>query len=94
MTGFVSLHTLPPGQSLYTLAVTSQPVGTPTDALTYDEVDVLAPSSASLSAVLRSADLGALGYAGCRVVGVLDQTAGTVLAEAWDGDLFAEEAHA
>ena len=84
---YVNLHPLPPDQSLYTLAVTACPPGTPTDALTYDEVDVLAPSSASLSAVLRSADLVALGYAGCRVVGVLDQSSSTVLAEAWDGDL-------
>lgn len=87
MTGFLNLHTLAYGQSLYTVAVTSQPVGTPADSLAYDEVDVVAPSSASLSAVLRSADLDTKGYAGCRVVGVIDQSAGEVLAEAWDGDL-------
>ena len=91
---FANPHTLPHGQSLYTVAVTACPVGTPEDRLAYDEVDVVAPSSASLSAVLRSAELGAKGYAGCRVVGVLDQTSGTVLAEAWDGDLLTEEAQA
>ena len=87
MSVFVNLHAVPPGQSLYTLAVTACPPGTPPDARYCDEVDVLAPTSAPLSSLLRDVDLDGLGYGGCRIVGVVDQSAGYVLAEDWDGDL-------
>lgn len=86
---FVNLHTLPPGRSLYTVAVTDEPTGTPAADLTYDEVDVVAPARASVASVLAAADLG--GYEDCRVVGVVDQSSGYVVAEAWDGDLRCED---
>jgi fructoselysine-6-P-deglycase FrlB-like protein len=69
---FMNLHTLPPGQHLYTVAVTDDPA-----ALSYDEVDVVARAGATSDQVLAAADLAA--YSGCRVVGVINQSDGYVL---------------
>lgn len=85
MTWFVNIDAVPAGQALYTVAVIDQPVGTPRAELAYDEVDVQAPSRASVSEVIAAADLS--DYEGCRVVGVVNQSAGYVLAEDPEGDL-------
>lgn len=72
-------------QSMYTVAVTAEPIGTAQDEVFYDEVDVIASSRATVAQVIAAADLD--GYEHCRVVGVIDQSSGYVYAEAWDGDL-------
>lgn len=82
---YMNLDTLPSGQSMFTVAVTEQPPGTPPDDLFYDEVDVVTSSTATVAEVIAAADL--TGYEECRVIGVIDQSAGYVLAEARDGDL-------
>lgn len=81
----VNLHTLPAGQHLYTVAVTDDAPAPSWDELAYDEVDVVAPARASLAQIVAAADLSA--YPGQRVVGVIDQSTGDVLASATDGDL-------
>jgi hypothetical protein len=81
---WMNLHTLPAGQSMYTLAVTSDPVGTPEDAVEYDEVDVVAPRGASVAQIVAAADPD--GYEHCRVVGVSNQSDGYVLVQDPDGD--------
>lgn len=82
---YVNINALPLRQSLYTVAVTGQPTGTPRAELAYDEVDVVAPARATVAQVVAAADLA--GYEDCRVVGVIDQSSGCVLAETPDGDL-------
>jgi hypothetical protein len=47
---FVNLHELAHDCSFFTLAVTSQPVGTPEDELLVDEIDVVAKRSLSVKA--------------------------------------------
>jgi hypothetical protein len=81
---WMNLHTLPAGQSMYTLAVTNQPAGTPADDLEYDEVDVVAPRRATVAQIVAAADLD--GYEGCRVIGVSNQSDGYVLVQDPDGD--------
>ena len=81
---FLNVHSNP-GKSVYTVAVTNAPVGTAPENTDYDEVDVIAASRAEVPAVIAAADLD--GYENCRVVGVIDQSAGCILAEKWDGDL-------
>lgn len=44
---FMNLHTLPPGKSMYTVYVTTDPEGTDRSAMSADEVDVVAACSAS-----------------------------------------------
>lgn len=83
---FVNLHSLPAGQSLYTVAVTAQPASTPdSDGWFYDEADVVAPARATVADVIAAADLS--GYEACRVVGVINQSDGYVVAERPNGDL-------
>lgn len=82
---WVNLHTLPAGQRMYTVALTDQPVGTPSDELWYDEVDVVAPARIDAREVAERANLE--GYEHCRVIGVSDQSDGYVLWEDKDGDL-------
>lgn len=82
---WLNLHQLPAGQSMFTLAVTNQPIDTPPAALAYDEVDVVARSEADLQEVIESADL--IDYEGWRVVGVINASAGYVVAEQPQGDL-------
>lgn len=86
---WVNLHTLPAGQSMYTLAVTDQPNDTDPKDLSYDEVDVVAPSGAPVAEIIAAADL--TGYEGCRVIGVANQSEGYVVVEITDGDLRAEK---
>jgi hypothetical protein len=81
---WMNLHTLPAGQSMYTLAVTGDPVGTPKDEVEYDEVDVVAPRGASVAEIVAAADLD--GYEGQRVIGVSNQSDGYVMAQDVDGD--------
>ena len=81
----VNLHTLPAGRHMFTVAVTDDPPAASWDELAYDEVDVVAPARASLAQVIAAADLS--GYEHCRVVGIVDQSAGYAIAEATDGDL-------
>lgn len=86
---FVNLHTLPAGQHMYTLFLTTDPEGTPGDDLIVEEVDFVAPSNWSLAGVARKARKdGALDdYApDARVVAVVDQSTGDVVQDL-DGDL-------
>lgn len=82
---WMNLHQLPAGQSMFTLAVTNQPVDTPLAAVAFDEVDVVARSDADLLEVIETADLA--GYEGWRVIGVINASAGYVVADRLQGDL-------
>lgn len=82
----MNIDAVPAGTSLFDLAVTSQPVGTPKDDLFYDEVEVYAPRNATVSEIVRIADLEALGYEGCRVIGVSNQSDGYVVVQDPNGD--------
>lgn len=84
---FMNLHALPVGQSMYTLAVTNDPTGTPHDQIGYDELDVVASSRANVAGVVAAAkaELDDL-YPGARVIGVVNQSDGYVVVENPDGD--------
>lgn len=85
---FMNLHTLPAGKSMYTIAVTVQPAGTPKDDIEYDEIDVVAGSRASLKEVISAASAEIEDYGPhARVIGVVDQSAGYVVATRYEGDL-------
>jgi hypothetical protein len=82
---WVNLDQLPAGKSMYTIAVTDAPLGTPSDDMWYDEVDVVADSRLDAKGVLEQANLE--GYEHCRVVGVSDQSSGYVMWQDAEGDL-------
>jgi hypothetical protein len=82
---FANLDQLPTDKSMFTLAVTDQPAGTPAADLFYDEVDVVADRRSTVAEVIAAADLA--GYEESRVIGVTNQTDGYVVAETPDGDL-------
>lgn len=85
MSTIVNIDAIPRGQSLYTLAVTDQPVGTIPTLIEYDEVDVIAPARASVAQIIAAADLD--GYEGCRVIGLIDHSCAYTVAWTTDGDL-------
>lgn len=77
---FVNLHSLPAGQHMFTVAVTDIEPGTVHRAdMWFDEVDVVAPSRATVDEIIAAADLS--GYEGQRILGVVDQTDGYILLE-------------
>ncbi len=86
---FVNVHQLPADLGLFTLGVTSQPPRTWQARIGgYDEVDVVARRDATVAEVIRAADDAlARDYPDdARVVLVIDQRAGVILAEDFDGD--------
>lgn len=89
---FTNLHSLPAGKALFTVALTDQPTGTPDEELCYDELDLVAPRRASLSRLVDFAQKAAASTYGddVRIVGILNQSTGEVLAEAPQGNLIPE----
>lgn len=95
---YVNLQNLPAGKSMYTVYVTIDPEGTPRDEMTADEVDVVAPSSASWGTVVNDGEAHPRGgNAGAyirklygldsRIVGVVNQSAGVIIYDAFqEGD--------
>lgn len=86
---FVNLDKLPAGQALYTLAVTSDPVETPRDLVSYDEIDVVAPAYSTAHEVVEAAreEIARDYESTARVVGVADQSKGYVMWQNSAGDL-------
>jgi len=82
---FVNIDQVPTGKSMYTVAVTDQPAGTPELDLHYDEVDVIAPSRATAAEVIAAADLD--GYEGQRVIAVVNQSDAYVVVKDTQGNL-------
>ena len=84
---WMNLDTLPAGKSMFTLALTTQPVDTPEDERWIEEMDVVFNSRASIGTLLTYAmsrpdwpfDESA------RLVGVADQSAGEMIAQSWEG---------
>lgn len=91
---YVNLHTIPAGQAMYTLAVTSDPPPVTehdNDVFSVDEVDFVASTRLTSREVARRAQqAGALeGYEGMRVVGVVNQSDGHLMWQDLAGDALA-----
>lgn len=84
---FMNLHTPPAGKALYSVYVTEAPVGTPADEIWMDEIDVVLARNANVAHILHAAAEELAGYEGCRVVGIINQSDGYVVAALQDGDL-------
>lgn len=87
---WVNLHTLPVGQSMYTLYLTSDPVGTPRDAIYTEEVDVITSSRASVAEVVEAAreEIDSSYDSSMRIIGVTNESDGYVMRDvAMEGDL-------
>lgn len=85
---FTDLHTLPKGQSMFTLILTGDPAGTPREDLYTEEIDVVAPVRASVEDIIATAKGELADYpADARIVAVADQSRGEMIAVAVDGDL-------
>jgi hypothetical protein len=86
---FVNLHNLPTGQSMYTLYLTMDPVGTPRDELCAEEIDVVASSRASVAEIIAAASAELEDYEpSIRIIGVVNQSDGYVMQDvAMTGDL-------
>jgi hypothetical protein len=82
---FMNLDTLPVGKSYYTVYVTLDPKGTPRLEMSADEVDVVAPSSASRDEVVNECAAEIVSDYGtdARVVGVVNQSDGYVVYDAF-----------
>ena len=81
---WMNLDQIPAGSRMYTLAVTSMPAGTLSADLFYDEVDVVAPSHATVPQIIAAADLE--GYEHCRIIGISNQSDGYVICQDPNGD--------
>lgn len=75
-----------PSISLYTLYVTSDSTDTPPEDMFYDELDIRTSARASLAEVMSSARVALYTYPGCRVIGVVDQSAGEILFQDFAGN--------
>ena len=91
---WMNLDQLPAGKHMYTVYVTLDPEGTPRNEMSADEVDVVAPSRATWGEVVndgavhptgeRSVDYLLEMYgAESRVIGVVDQSDGYVVYDAF-----------
>lgn len=79
---FMNLHTLPAGQSMYTIYVTHDE---PTVAAECDEVDVVASKMATPQQVVDAARAELdRDYPDAGVIGVVDQSAGQVIFDGSD----------
>jgi hypothetical protein len=88
---WMNLDQLPAGKSMYTIAVTSDPVDTPREDVCYDEIDVVARRGATITDVVEAArEEIARDYADCRVIGVSDQSDGYVMWQDPAGDWLAK----
>ena len=92
---WMNLDQLPAGKSMFTVYVTLDPKGTPRDEMGADEVDVVAPSSASRDAIINDGAVHPKGEnAGAfiremygldsRVVGVVNQSEGYIVYDAFE----------
>jgi hypothetical protein len=95
----MNLHALPAGTHMYTAYVTTDPEGTPRDEMGADEIDITAPAGSSWGVVVNDglihdtivddAETRANQYIpeaygpDCRIVGVVDQSAGVVIYDAF-----------
>lgn len=84
---WMNLHTLPTGKSMYTVAVTLDPVDCDPQYASYDEVDVVASSRATVAEVIEAARAECVDMYGPdhRIVGVSNQSDGYVMQENWEG---------
>lgn len=84
---WVNLHTLPAGQSMYTVAITDGPLDMPdADRYIADEIDIVASSRASVAEVIAAAFAADGPFdSNVRVVGVSNQSAAYVMVENWEG---------
>jgi hypothetical protein len=81
---FVNLHTLPAGQSMYTLYLTADPQGTARSEMNGEEEDLVLPRGLNGKAVLERPEVKAAleGFEpGTRVIGIVDQSDAYVV---WD----------
>lgn len=76
---FMNLDTLPAGQHMFTIAVTADEPGTHRADIFFDEIDVVAPSRATVDEIIALADTD--GYEGQRVLGVVDQSDAYIVLE-------------
>lgn len=95
MTVFTNIDQVPAGRCLFTLHVTLDPEGTPRSQMACEEEDAVAPSGATWGQVVndgevvghRESNVGAVLRAvyglDMRVIGVVDQSCGYVLYDAF-----------
>lgn len=88
---FVNIDQVPAGCSLFTIMVTSDPKDCAPDERTYDEIDVICPSTNEMVAVIEAAS-ELSDYPDCRIIGAVNQTSGYVIASVWEGMLRWENA--
>ena len=87
---WVNLHSLPVGKSMYTIYLTTDPVGTPREHICVEEVDVIAASRASVAEVIEAAreEIDGTYSSAMRIIGVSNESDGYVMADAtMTGDL-------
>jgi len=84
---WMNLDTLPVGKSMYTIAVTTAPVDTPTDERYIEEYDLVFNSRASVGTLITYAVARPDWPYGddARIVGVANQSDGYVMIENWEG---------
>lgn len=82
---WMNLDALPTGKSMYTVHVTCDPEGTDRSKMSAEEVDVVAPSRATWNEVVNQAasELVEMYGPDSRVVGVVNQTDGFVMYDAF-----------
>lgn len=95
---WMNLDTLPAGKSMYTVYVTTDEEGTPRSQMCVEEIDVIAPSRSKWGAVVNDGSVHPTGESASayiiadygldsRVVGVVNQSTGTVVYDAFlEGD--------
>lgn len=88
MTTFTDIDQTPTGQHMFTLYLTDAPVGTPQSEVWIEEVDVTADRRSSLPDIIAAAKGALSDYPEhVRVIGVIDQSRGVVVAQKHDGNL-------
>jgi len=79
---YFNIDAIPVGKSLFTVAYTLDPVDTPADQRTHEEIDVIVPSRSAIDHLLvETKDEVGEG----RVVGIVNQSDGFVVIESWAG---------
>jgi hypothetical protein len=87
---WVNLHSIPVGQSMYTLYLTADPVGTPRDQVCAEEVDVITSSRATVAEVVEAAreEIDASYSSSMRIIGVSNESDAYIMADVLEtGDL-------
>lgn len=88
---YVNLHTLPAGQSMYTLHLTMDPQGTNRSDMSTEEVDIVAPRDLDAAGMMNRAEtkqelkdlFGEPEWLEARLVGLVDQSEGYVVYDAF-----------